>query len=253
MGISSVSLPAHNEHTHTVIFLHGRSSSARELSQQLWDTHDRRGETVQHIFPSVKWVFPQADEVYSERFDQNLREWFDIWDARNPDERREPQIRGLKVVIPQLVSLIRHEASSVGLQNIILAGVSQGCATAIQTLLNFPVSELRRGDNRLCAFIGFSGWMSLKEGSVQECREVLGLQRSEPSDELYSNTPVFIGHCADDSVVSIRQGKRLRDTLVAYGMTVTWKEYPNGGHWVNSPLGLEDIVDFLRSQGLAGP
>ncbi|KAI0531901.1 Phospholipase/carboxylesterase [Xylaria digitata] len=251
MGISSVSLPAHYQHTHTVIFLHGRSSSARELSQQLWETRDRQGESVQHIFPRVKWVFPQADEVYVERFEQNLKEWFDIWDARNPDERRELQIRGLKDVIPQLVRLIYTEAASVGLENIILAGVSQGCATAIQTILNFPVPDhLRNGDNRLCAFIGLSGWMSLGESSVQESREVLGLEESRPSNDVYRNTPVFIGHCADDSVVSIKQGRRLRDTLTSYGMAVTWKEYPNGGHWINSPQGVEDIVAFLRNLGL---
>ncbi|KAI1427610.1 Phospholipase/carboxylesterase [Xylaria sp. FL1777] len=246
--VSSVSLPAHNQHTHTVIFLHGRSSSARELSQQLWETHDCRGESVQHIFPSVKWVFPQADEVYVERFQQYLREWSDLWDIRDPDERRELQIPGLRDTIPQLVRLIWNEASIVGLRNIILAGISQGCATAIQTLLN-----LQGGSGRLCAFVGLSGWMTLGGSSVQESRELLGLERSKPDDELYRNTPVLISHCADDSVVSIEQGRRLRDTLTAYGMTVTWKEYPSGGHWINSPQGVEDIVAFLRSQGLGGP
>ncbi|GAW17772.1 hypothetical protein EKO27_g7973 [Xylaria grammica] len=250
MAISSVSLPAHNLHTHTVVLLHGRGSNAREASQQLWETLDRRKESIQHILPSVKWVFPQADEVYSERFEQYLPEWFDIWDSRNPDQRRELQIHGLKEVIPQLVRLIHNEASTVGLQNVILAGISQGCATAIQTLLNFPVSELRQGESRLCAFIGLSGWMSLGESSVQESREVLGLEGSRPSDDLYRNTPVFISHCTDDGVVSIEQGKRLRDTLTAYGMSVTWKEYPTGGHWINSPQGVEDIVAFLRSLGV---
>ncbi|KAI0906433.1 Phospholipase/carboxylesterase [Ustulina deusta] len=246
--VSSVSLPAHNQHTHTVIFLHGRSSSARELSQQLWETHDRRGESVQHIFPSVKWIFPQADEVYVERLQQYLREWSDLWDTRNPDERPELQIPGLRDAVPQLVRLIWNEASIVGLQNIILVGISQGCATAVQALLN-----LQGGNSRLCAFIGLSGWMFLGGSSAQESRSLLGLKGSELGDDLYRNTPVFLSHCADDSVVSIELGKRLRDTLTAYGMTVTWKEYPSGGHWINSPQGVEDIVAFLRSQGLAGP
>ncbi|KAI0814130.1 Phospholipase/carboxylesterase [Xylaria sp. FL0064] len=246
--VSSVSLPAHNEHTHTVIFLHGRSSSARELSQQLWETHDRRGESVQHIFPSVKWVFPQADDVYVKRFERYLREWSDVWDSRNPDERRELQIPGLQNAIPQLVSLILNEASVVGLENVILAGISQGCATALHALLNLP------GENcRLCAFIGLSGWMSLGGSSAQETRELLGLPGDGLSNDIFRNTPVLLSHCADDSVVSIEQGKRLRDLLEAYGMTVTWKEYRNGGHWINIPHGIEDIVAFLRSQGLGSP
>ncbi|KAI0973699.1 Phospholipase/carboxylesterase [Xylaria arbuscula] len=246
--VFTASLAAHQKHTHTVIFLHGRGSSARELSRQLWETHNGRGESVQHIFPSVKWVFPQADEVYIERFQHYLREWSDIWDTRKPDERRELQLPGLKVAVPQLVRLIQTEAHSIGLQNVILAGISHGCATAVQALLNLPGTN-----DRLCAFVGLSGWMSLEGASVQECRELLGLTTSDLGDDIYRNTPVFLGHCADDSIVSIEQGKRLKNTLKAYGMTVTWKQYRDGGHWINSPQGVEDIVAFLRSQGLGSP
>jgi predicted esterase len=200
----------------------------------------------------VKWVFPQADEVHVERYKEYLPQWFDIWDCANPDERRELQLPGLKDVTPQLVSLIQSEASGVGLQNIILAGMSQGCATAIQAFLNYPKPEETEESRRLCAFIGLASWMSLGAGSVQASREILDLDEYNPSDDIFRNTPVFIGHCADDSIVPIEQGKRLRDTLAAYGMAVTWKEYPSGGHWINDPHGVEDIVAFLKTQGLGG-
>ncbi|KAI3325602.1 phospholipase/carboxylesterase family protein [Xylariaceae sp. AK1471] len=252
MVLRSVSLPAYNQHTHTVIFLHGRGSSARELSRELWESRDRRGESLQHIFPSIKWVFPQADEVYVERFQEYLPQWFDIWDASNSDDRRELQIPGLQNLTPQLVSLIQSEASGVGLQNIILAGISQGCAAAIHAFLNYPKPEGPEESIRLRAFIGLSSWMSLGASSVQESRELVGLEGSNPSDDIYRNTPVFISHCADDPIVPIEQGRRLSDTLAAYGMAVTWKEYSSGGHWINSPQGVEDIVAFLKSQGLSG-
>ncbi|KAI0506510.1 Phospholipase/carboxylesterase [Xylaria bambusicola] len=243
--VYTVSLPAHNEHTHTIIYLHGHSSSAHILSQQLWETRDCRGESVQHIFPSVKWVFPQANEIFVTRLDQTMREWFDVVDIQNPDERRELQRPGLKDVVPQLVELVEYEGRIVGLENVILAGISEGCATAIQVLLN-----LRGQNRRLCAFIGTSGWMSLGGSSAQESRELLGLKISGSSHNVYRNTPVFICHCADDPSVPIEQGRRLRDTLITYGMTVTWKEYPTGGHWINCPQGVEDIATFLRAQGL---
>lgn len=245
--VFTVALPAHNgnEHTHTFIFLHGQSSSAHEVSQQLWDTRDSQGVSIQHIFPSVKWVFPQASEIFSNRFQTNVREWSNLWDSRNPDERRELQIPGLRSVIPELVELIQREARVVGLENIILGGISHGCATAIQVLLN-----MKGQTGRLCAFIGLSGWMSFSESSAQESGELLGLETLGPTDDLYHNTPVFVSHCADDNVTSIEQGKRLRDTLTAYGMTVTWKEYSTGGHWLNIPQGIEDVVAFLLSQGL---
>ncbi|KAI1121246.1 phospholipase/carboxylesterase family protein [Nemania abortiva] len=250
MGLRTLSLPAHNRHTHTVIFLHGRWFSAHGLSEQIWDSHDHRGQSLQHIFPSVKWVFPQAREVHIERLQQTAQQWFDIWDARKPDERRELQIPGLKNTVPELTALIQSEAAYVGLDNVILAGTSQGCAAAIHALLDFPHSGEVEEGRRLCAFIGFSGWMSLGDGSVRESRELLGLAGPRVSDEVYRNTPVFIGHSADDMVVPIEEGQRLRDTLVTYGMDVTWKEYQNGGHWINVPQGIEDVVAFLRSQGL---
>ncbi|KAI1117874.1 phospholipase/carboxylesterase family protein [Nemania sp. NC0429] len=251
----SVALPAHNQHSHTIIFLHGCGSSARELSHRVWETQDSRGLSLQHIFPTVKWVFPQAEEVYVERLQQNSRQWFDIWDARNPDERRELQLSGLKNVVPELVSLIESEAATVGLQNIILAGISQGCAAAIHALLHYPGSEQDGESKRLCAFVGLSGWMSLGGGSVRESRELLQPKVEESaavaSEDVYRGTPVFISHCADNTIVPIKEGERLRDTLTAYGMTVTWKVYPNGGYWINGPQGVEDLVAFLNSQGLA--
>ncbi|KAI1363645.1 Phospholipase/carboxylesterase [Xylaria arbuscula] len=244
--VSTVSLPAlnGNEHTHTFIFLHGQSSNAHEISQQLWDTLDSRGVSIQHIFPSVKWLFPQAGEIFNTRYQMNMREWSNLWDSRNPDEYQELQIPSLRNVIPELVELIEREAMVVGLENIILGGISHGCATAIQVLLN-----LRGRSRRLCAFVGIAGWMSFRRSSAQGARELLGLGAG-PTDDLYRNTPAFIAHSADDNVTSIEQGKRLRDTLAAYGMTVTWKEYPTGGHWINTPQGIEDVVAFLKAQGL---
>ncbi|KAI1817693.1 phospholipase/carboxylesterase family protein [Poronia punctata] len=261
MVLRSVSLPAFNCHSHTVIFLHGRRSNPRDFSWKLWDSRDRRGDSLQHIFPTVKWVFPEAEDVFAECSQRQVRQWFDISDLSNPEERPELQAPGLRDVVPPLIELIRREASAVGLGNVILAGISQGGAAAIHTLLNYPKPgsdhECQHGvsnDDRLCAFIGLSSWMSLGADSVEASRELLHLEEpaaSDRSDAIFRNTPVFIGHCADDPIVPIEQGRRLRDVLSTYGMTVTWKEYPTGGHWINDPQGIEDIVAFLTSQGLA--
>ncbi|KAI1258732.1 phospholipase/carboxylesterase family protein [Xylariaceae sp. FL1019] len=252
MVLRSVSLPAHHQHTHTVIFLHGRGSNAREFSEELWENHDRRGDSLQHIFPSVRWVFPQADESYLERFQEYHSQWFDIWGYDNPDERRELQLPGLKEVTPKLIRLIQAEASVVGLQNVVLAGISQGCTTALHALLNYPIPADGVEGQRLCAFIGLSSWMSLGSGSVKETRELLALDGSTagPSDVIFRNTPTFISHNTDDQTVPVDQGKRLRDILTEYGMDVTWREYPTGGHWINMPQCIDDVVAFLKSQGL---
>ncbi|KAI3343788.1 hypothetical protein F4824DRAFT_485362 [Ustulina deusta] len=46
------------------------------------------------------------------------------------------------------------------------------------------------------------------------------------------STPVFLSHSVDDNV-SLR-------------LQVEWKEYENGGHWVNEPQGVDDIVHFMN-------
>ncbi|KAI0104741.1 phospholipase/carboxylesterase family protein [Nemania sp. FL0031] len=259
MVLCNVALPAYARHTHTVIFLHGRAteaaSSARELSDEVLGSKDYLGRSLQHIFPSVKWVFPQADEVHIELSDGQQkveRQWFDIQDPRDPDRRRELQIPGLKHSVSELIALIRGEAANVGLENVILAGMSQGSTTAIHTLLNYPKSEAAEEGNRLCGLIALSGWMSLGGSSVQETRGFLGLDTEGPpaSDEVFRNTPVFISHSTDNPVVPFSEGKIMRDTLMAYGMQVEWREYYNDRHGIAAPQGVHDIVAFLVGQGL---
>lgn len=249
MVLHNVSLPAHHQHTHTVIFLHGHESSARELSHRLWESQNQQGDSLQIIFPSIKWIFPQAEEIYAERFQGYSHRWFDIWDVGDPDARRDLQVPGLLDSAEQLVALIYSEAGRVGLRNIIIAGISQGCATAIHALLNCREFRAKEEGNRLCAFVGMSGWMSLGAGSAQESRDLLKSPHG-PSENVYRNTPAFITHFTNDPVVPLEQGERLRDTLTTYGMAVTWKEYPKGRSWIDTPQGVEDLVAFLKAQGV---
>lgn len=61
-------------------------------------------------------------------------------------------------------------------------------------------------------------------------------------------TPVFLSHSTDDDVVPIQNGKKLRDTLRSVlDSGVEWHEYESGGHWINEPQGVDDIVGFLKA------
>jgi predicted esterase len=75
---------------------------------------------------------------------------------------------------------------------------------------------------------------------------VLGLEGVPDSDEVVRNTPVLLEHCVDDPLVLLENGRVLRDTLRGFGAQVEWKEYPKGGHWFNSPAGVDDAVEFLN-------
>ncbi|KAI8959528.1 hypothetical protein F5Y11DRAFT_301651 [Daldinia sp. FL1419] len=60
LGCSVISPLAPHKHTHTVIFLHGRGDTSRNMADALlsrW-TRDSRGRSLVDEFPSVRWVFP---------------------------------------------------------------------------------------------------------------------------------------------------------------------------------------------------
>lgn len=135
-------------------------------------------------------------------------------------------------------------------ERIVLAGISQGGATGVHMLLNLTLPSIEavgghRVPRRLGAFLGFSCRMPFPGRSLAETRRVLSLEGVEDTDEAIRNTPVLLEHCVDDPLVLVANGRVLRDTLTVFGADVTWKEYPNGGHWFNSPAGVDDVVEFV--------
>ncbi|RYP89574.1 hypothetical protein DL770_004295 [Monosporascus sp. CRB-9-2] len=242
-------------HTHTVIFLHGRDSTAIRLSEDLLDGQNSQGRHLQDIFPSIRWVFAQSEKRYSAELEREITQWFDVCDLRNPAERPDLQLEGLRQNAAKLILLIKSEAATVGgLRRVILAGFCQGFATAVHALLNLRGSndQPMETQNRLGALIGLSSWMALPAASVSSCRGNLALQPGGASAnvDVYRDTPVFLSHAANDDVVPVEQGRKLRDILRGYGMDVVWKEFETGGHWIYGSQDVDDIVDFLKSQGL---
>jgi predicted esterase len=114
----------------------------------------------------------------------------------------------------------------------------------VHTLLNLNAPQ------RLGAFLGFSCRMPFPGKSLADTRAVLGLEDVPGNNEVLRGTPVLLEHYVDDPLVLIDWGRTLRDTLGEFGAQVTWKEYPDGGHWFNSPVGMDDAVEFLKSHVL---
>lgn len=182
-----------------------------------------------------------------------MSQWFDIWNVNNFSDREELQATGLRESVAIIRRILESEATILGGQwnRLVLAGISQGAATSVHTLLNLSIPSMdiagREIPRRLGAFLGFSCRMPFPGKSLIDTRKVLDLEGTPDSDDVVRNTPVFLGHCVDDPLVLIGNGRGLRDTLRAFGAQVTWKEYFNGGHWFNSPAGINDAVEFLNS------
>ncbi|KAF2733237.1 alpha/beta-hydrolase [Polyplosphaeria fusca] len=224
------------QHTHTVIFLHGRGSNAREFASEFFESQASDGQFITEIFPGFKWVYPCATIRHAETEDEDMHQWFDmafIWE------------------------IMRKEAEEVGGMNkVILAGISQGCATAIIALL--------AGGARVAAFIGFSSWLpfeqeilhiateafTIKADPVKGIRNLL-FPNEHPGPGFpdcgsnVSQVPVLVEHAEDDDTVPFQNGAMLRDGLRALGMRIDWQQYTDGGHWVNEPQGIDDMARFV--------
>lgn len=106
----------------------------------------------------MKWVFPTSKLRTSARRElefstsplaaslkgeEIISQWFDIWDIETPKEKEELMVPGLKESIEEILVITRGESEFVPLENIILGGMSQGCATAILTILSTRISTRR--------------------------------------------------------------------------------------------------------------
>lgn len=151
--------------------------------------------------------------------------------VQNAQDHPEVQRPGLQHGAQYLLSIVEDEAGHVGLQKVILAGISQGCATAIHTLLSSGVC--------VGGFFGLCGWLPLAD-------EVQQLSRAPGWGREVCAMPVLLQHCRDDGIVPVENGEFLLGKLLELGMRVRWECFEDGGHWLNEPEGVDGIVDFVR-------
>ncbi|QDS70301.1 hypothetical protein FKW77_008146 [Venturia effusa] len=231
------------DHSHTFIFLHGRDSTAEEFALEFFECQASDDRTFPEIYPSIKWIFPTAKTLMSERFGTEMSQWFDMWSTEDPEERDDIPLAGLRDSVIFLRNLIRREAEDLGdSKRIILGGISQGCATAIHAFFNSEVGPLG-------GFIGLCSWLPTK-GKLKDARKLLDIGTSDVTDshtkEDILQTPVFLAHSLADPVINIKYGVKLQRSLRDLGMTVEWKTYDNEEHWITEPQGVDDIITFLN-------
>ena len=127
--------PVSGVHDLTVIVLHGRDSTAAEFSSEFLENEASSSpdadRTLPALLPNVIWVFPQAELLRSERFDQDMSQWFDMWTTEDPQERSEIQMPSLNSSIALLMRVIGEGEKLISRSNIFLGGISQGFATQV--------------------------------------------------------------------------------------------------------------------------
>lgn len=244
------SVPPTSSHTYTVVFLHGRGGTAQTIASSLLYSTASDGRTLYQLFPSFRWVFPEANlNQCAANPTQSWHQWFDIWNVQDFSQREELQAVGLRQSVSLIRRVLAQEAAVLGgrYDRIILAGISQGAATSVHTLLNLqiPAPVDGRATRGLAAFLGFSCRMPFPGRTLADTRKILSLDQVPQDDATIRQTPILLEHCVDDPLVLLGNGRALRDTLRGFGATVDWREYPDGGHWFNSPSGISDVFEFL--------
>lgn len=249
MSPTTCIFPPSAPHTHTIIILHGRGSTASAFLHEFQQSLSSSGHTLPELFPSTRWVFPSSALRPLARFPGEIAsQWFDTWDISRLELREELQIAGLRESVRSIREIVQREVELLGgrWERVVLAGVSQGGATAAHVLLNLNVAG-ERGGKRIGGLMTFCSRMPFPGRGLEETRAVLGLGLVPGGDdEVVRNTPVLGQHCVDDPLVRIGYGRQLREAFEQFGAEVTWKEYEMGGHWIKSPEGIDDAAKWLE-------
>ncbi|CAK7200895.1 hypothetical protein SEUCBS139899_003594 [Sporothrix eucalyptigena] len=181
-----------------------------------------------------------------------MTQWFDTWNSADFSQKEEIQIPGLQEIVPVIRQLLASEAARLEgrWDKIILAGISMGGATSAHVMFNLAIPPPAPGSpaqpGRLGALMTFASRCPYVGRSLEELRALLDLPDVPDNTDVLRNTPMLLEHCVDDELVPISTGRALRDTMIRFGAQVTWKEYPNGGHWFHSPTGMDDVAAFLN-------
>lgn len=129
------------------------------VSSKLSDLN--RPTTLAQALPHARFVFPTAPKQRATVYKRSIiRQWFDDWHLSFTADEVDScydlglQTMGMGRTVAYLHGLIAREAEVVGgTRNVILGGISQGCAVSL------VASLLWEGDDGLGGVIGMCGWL----------------------------------------------------------------------------------------------
>ena len=281
--------PLRLPHHHTMILLHGRGSHALEFGPDLLrhpvplPNDPTTATSLRALLPHVRFVFPTASRRRAARFQGTpIHQWFDIWSLERPEERRELQTDGLRATGAMVRAWVRDAVAAVGPGNVVLGGLSQGCAAALAAALGAAGPGGMAG---VAGVVGMCGWLPYRahmedatgaEGqavggeddpfdrggteqvglgprepasvAVRWLREELGVEDAGGEME-FRRVPFWLAHGTEDEKVDVQLGREAAGFLEAAGADVTWHEYQGLDHWYSGEM-LRDLVEFLK--GLPG-
>ena len=180
----------------SVIWLHGLGAEGNDFEPML---------AALRLENSVRFVFPSAPV---RRISANpalvVRAWYDVLAVDLVSQEDATSIRAGEAAIGAIVE--REIDRGVASDRILLGGFSQGAALALYTALRFP--------RKLAGILVLSGYLPL--------RETVAAQRSLAN----AQTPIFMAHGSEDTVVPHTLAHDSRRSLESLGYAIDWRSYP---------------------------
>ena len=180
--------------------------------------------------PGIRFVFPHAPmRPVTLNMGMRMRAWYDI---RTLTAEGRADEEGLRASLARVKELIAAErALGIAPGRIVIAGFSQGAATALHVALRHP--------EPLAGVLALSSYLPLQATLAAELSEA------------NKATPILMCHGQQDPVLPIALGLAACNWLRAAGYRVEWKEYPMQ-HQVSLPE-IADIAAWLRARLPAEP
>jgi predicted esterase len=144
-------IQSQQKHLQTLIILHGRGSYASKFGPPLLET-TVDGQTLQTAFPHAKVIFPTAAKSKATMYKNPTHQWFDNWHLEEYRKRQHLMVDGLNRSCGYMHGLLKEAVQEVRGENVVLWGLSQGCATALVSLLTWEGQEL-------AGVVGMCGWL----------------------------------------------------------------------------------------------
>ncbi|GAB4521483.1 MAG: hypothetical protein Fur0018_02050 [Anaerolineales bacterium] len=152
-----------------------------------------------------------------------------VWYLVSPFDVTDVNVANIRKGVEYLVRTIRHVLTRANgnPDEVFLLGVDQGAVMALSTILLLPKW-----------FSGCMAFGGVLWGDVRyDVLERSALQRK----------PVFLGYGLHDNIIPLETARRTRELLMGFEMDVTYREYTDVTHSLQSRV-LEEMLTWLGEQ-----
>ena len=182
----------------TVIWLHGLGDDGNGWSQVVGALGLPRGKAVRFIFPHAPVMPITINNGMA------MRAWYDLDGA---DFSTRADLKGVRRSAAHVEGLVAREIQRGILpRRIVLAGFSQGGATALYAGLRHP--------ERLAGIVALSTYL------------IDGPSLAAEAAPANRDVPIFMAHGTQDPMIQLAWAELSRRTLVDGGWKVEWHTYP---------------------------